>query len=109
MVSRRSGQSIATVLASRCWISNAKSYTGNRITPGVQTDGISQGEEPVFTILDSVAEREGTDPLHLPPLGEVVDTDALTALLGGGTMVSASFEYNGYEVRVDSDGGVSIG
>ena len=72
-------------------------------------DVINPGEELVFTILDSIAEREDTDPLDLPPLYEVVDTDALTALLRGGSMVSASFEYHGYEVGVDSDGGVSIG
>ena len=72
-------------------------------------DVISEGEELVFTILESIAEREDTDPLDLPPLYGVVDTDALTALLSGGTTVSTSFEYHGYEVRVGSDGVVSIG
>lgn len=74
----------------------------------MRTNVIYQGEELVFDILESVAEREDVDPLDLPPLGDVVDTDALNALLRGRTMVSASFEYCGYEVHVDSEGGVSI-
>ena len=66
-------------------------------------------ERPVDRVLAAVAAAEETDPLSLrPPLGEVVDGDALNALVAGGPDRSAAgvtvqFTYRGHDVTVDPD------
>ncbi|WP_254861978.1 HalOD1 output domain-containing protein [Halovivax gelatinilyticus] len=69
------------------------------------------GESSVTqTVVESVAEAEGIDPLELsPPLYDVVDTEALETLFadkkGLGKII---FNYKTFEVSVFSDGYVSI-
>lgn len=59
-------------------------------------------------ILASIAEREGTDILSLPPLYDAVDPDALKALVDQGGVIEISFVYLGYDVLVQGDGQVSV-
>ncbi|MFC6824061.1 HalOD1 output domain-containing protein [Halopelagius fulvigenes] len=59
-------------------------------------------------ILISVADREGTDVLSMPPLYESVDPDALEQLVAFGGVAEISFTYLGYDVTVDGDGNVRV-
>ncbi|WP_226040830.1 HalOD1 output domain-containing protein [Natrinema sp. DC36] len=59
-------------------------------------------------IIDSIAQKDGTDPLDLPPLHDSIDTDALGDLFAtttGGAERSGriEFRYAGYQVRVEFD------
>ncbi|WP_049928444.1 HalOD1 output domain-containing protein [Halopiger goleimassiliensis] len=71
------------------------------------------GEKPSLSIVNQVAAAEGIDPFDLePPLGEVVDTDALDALVASTRAeadVTVEFVYRGRPVRVDSTGTVDVG
>jgi hypothetical protein len=61
-----------------------------------------------YAVIESVAAREGVDPLHLDePLYETVNPDALDSLFRGSTG-SVVFEFHGYIVTVDSDGDVDL-
>lgn len=62
------------------------------------------------TIVETIAEAEGIDPLELtPPLYDVIDPDALADLFTDGrTIGRIIFNYNSFEVSVFSDGYVSI-
>lgn len=64
----------------------------------------------VTTILSAVADAEGTSPLDLPqPLYSVIDPDALEAIFDqNSTNVSVEFCYLSYQVRVQSDGSVTL-
>ena len=67
------------------------------------------GDEPLFAILDAVADREGVDVLELPPLGHVIDTDALSTVLADASgPVTVSFRYEGSEITVDDHGRVQV-
>lgn len=61
-------------------------------------------------VVELVAEAEGLDPTELvPPLYDVVDTEALESLFADdGTVGKVVFNYTGYEVSVFSDGYVSV-
>ena len=65
------------------------------------------------TIVEEVAEREGVDPLELPPLYEAIDPEAvatvMTDVIGDETRegVCLKFSYSGYEFMVE-DGEVQI-
>lgn len=65
---------------------------------------------PSMTVVSTVAEREGVDPMDLqPPLWDRVDPDALDRLFAdrnGGLTVE--FEYLTYTVRVEADGEVTV-
>lgn len=54
-------------------------------------------------IVERVAARENVDPLELPPLHDVVDTDALTALFANPEqrIDQVTFSYQGYDVTVE--------
>ena len=66
-------------------------------------------DEPLFAILEAVADRQGVDVLELPPLGHVVDTDALTTVLADASgPVTVSFRYEGSEITVDDRGRVQV-
>lgn len=65
----------------------------------------------VDTIALSVAAIRGCDPTELPPLGSVVDADALESLFtssNDGTDVNVGFEYAGFDVSVSSDGEITF-
>mgnify|MGYP000496680950 CR=1 FL=1 len=63
-------------------------------------------------VVKSIAEKDGTDPLDLPPLYESVDPDALDALFTPDSrepvLGKATFTHAGYEVTVAYDGEVVI-
>ncbi|MFO7925233.1 HalOD1 output domain-containing protein [Natronomonas sp.] len=66
-------------------------------------------EVPSITaILEAVAAQDGVDPMELePPLFDVVDPDALEAILSTGATaqseVTVTFEWAGYDIVVGSD------
>jgi hypothetical protein len=70
---------------------------------------------PSVSVIESVAAREGVDPMELEvPLLEVIDPDALDALVRTGNdernrpPIQVSFTYHGYNVIVTSDGLVHV-
>lgn len=67
-------------------------------------------QEPVTTtVVLAVAELDGVDPTAMEPLYEAVDPALLEALDGGGPVsADVTFDYRGYRVTVDSDGGVAV-
>lgn len=74
--------------------------------------GKSYSDTPSLAVIKEIAEEEGIDPGEVePPLGTVIDTDALNGLFteSGRTDGLVTFEYSGYRVMVDSDGDVELG
>ena len=68
-------------------------------------------EDPIPQIVDAVAEVEGVEPITLdPPLAEVVDPDAVEALVEDSTAsdLEVRFVYRGHDVVVDASGHVQI-
>ncbi|WP_226013421.1 HalOD1 output domain-containing protein [Halomicrobium salinisoli] len=67
---------------------------------------------PTDRILEALADEAGVDPVELsPPLADVVDPDALDALLERAdpdAEVAVHFEYQEYEVVARADGGVDV-
>jgi hypothetical protein len=59
-------------------------------------------------MIEALARAEGVSPKALtPPLGVVIDVDALTQLLASGT-VRVTFAYEAYSVTVTNDGDVEV-
>lgn len=59
-------------------------------------------------IVEAVARRKGIEPEELSiSLYETIDPDALDTLLAGNSM-QATFEYAGYRVTADSNGGIEL-
>lgn len=56
-----------------------------------------------LAVVERVAARENVDPLELPPLHDVVDTDALMALFDAPERCvdHVTFSYHGYDVTVE--------
>ena len=68
---------------------------------------------PSTAVVEAVADALGREPFELSPLQHHVDADALDALVAsrtgeGGDGLRVTFEYEAFEVTVDSDGGVEI-
>lgn len=63
-------------------------------------------------VVRRVAEREGVDPLDLPPLYDAADPDALDALFRGRGSDDAGdvvrFDYHGYSIAVDGSGEIEV-
>lgn len=65
-------------------------------------------------VLQRVATREGVDETALPPISDVVDTDALDALFARQWAELApveghvEFDYCGYTVHVDADRSITL-
>lgn len=63
-------------------------------------------------VVQSVAEIVERDPVTLPPLGDVVDTDSLCGVFRSAcdadSTVSVSFEYSGVVVIVHGHGRISF-
>lgn len=56
-----------------------------------------------------VAEKEGIDPLELPPVYEVIDVTALNRLISSADdSVEVEFTYTGHEVTVSGNGEVRV-
>lgn len=72
-------------------------------------------EKPSLAVIDRVAELEGEDPADLsPPLYDAIDPKALDSLFQPSdsghseTVETVRFTYHGYNVRVQSDGAVTV-
>lgn len=65
---------------------------------------------PSAGVIDAVAWCNGTDPTTLTPLQEVIDVDALDALMDAPeeAAVSITFDYEGCTVQVTGDGTLNI-
>jgi len=66
-----------------------------------------------YTLVREVAAEKGVDPETLVPLHDVIDPDALESMFddADGSMLRnghLSFNYEGFSVRVDDDGSVSL-
>ena len=63
-----------------------------------------EGVDVATRIVEGIATADKADPLEMPPLFDVVDTDALEALVANGSAdVEVVFEYAGYEVTIGGD------
>lgn len=84
---------------------NEDSITYDASTDRYYVDISIQGPDTVAdTIVFAIATITETDPITLPPLGDVVDTDALGSIFrtpgGDDPDVTVSFEYSGFLVTV---------
>lgn len=74
----------------------------------------ASNSSPTVEIVEIVADREGVDATELPPLGSVIDPDALNSLFAyspDGAPQSQGyvvFQYCGYSVAVHSDGQIIL-
>jgi len=59
-------------------------------------------------VVAEVARATGRDEITLPPLYDVIDPDALDALVDSARKVEVSFVYAGYEITVESDERISL-
>ncbi|EMA08656.1 hypothetical protein C437_08222 [Haloarcula vallismortis ATCC 29715] len=63
----------------------------------------------VTTVVQAVAATEGRPTEDLPPLGETINPDALTACItDSNTDGHVAFDYSGHRVVVDTDGTVTV-
>lgn len=76
----------------------------------VENQSVLSGQEVVVDIVETVAAAEGVDATDLePPLYEVIDPDAITALFSPPNAEGhLTFLYRGHEVAVDADGQVTL-
>ncbi|QFU84657.1 HalOD1 output domain-containing protein [Natronorubrum aibiense] len=71
-------------------------------------------DQPVsLKVVQSVAERDGVPVEELePPLHNAIDTDALDSLFRATTPEKipsmVEFSYNGYTIRIDKNGAVTV-
>ena len=65
---------------------------------------MSADSEVSVAIVEAVADRKGVDPIELPPLYHVIDTDGLEGVVDGDRAGSlqVQFTYAGYRVTVQS-------
>ncbi|WP_136716199.1 HalOD1 output domain-containing protein [Halorientalis salina] len=73
---------------------------------------LTEPETIPSAVVRAVSAETGTDPLAMPePLNDVIDADALIALLGSGPgdgSVSVTFELAGQVVTVTDDGFITV-
>jgi hypothetical protein len=65
-------------------------------------------DDLVAAVVKGVATVSGDEPLALPPLQEVIDSDALETLLAHDAEVEVTFPYAGYAVSVSSEAEVVV-
>ena len=74
------------------------------LAPGRKGYPIALGEYPSTAVVLAVADELGRDELDLPPLGDVVDPDALDTLLRRASSDAiVTFRYAGFEIDVGTD------
>lgn len=66
------------------------------------------GETVSERAVQEVAEEANCEEVELPALYEVVDPDALNALIDGMSDGEVSFRYAGHEVAIDCNEGVRV-
>lgn len=87
-------------------------YRGATDTYRAPIDG--DADSVALAVVDVVAAVAGTDPTALPPLGEVVDPDALESLVtpagtpSGTDDVRVAFTFDGHDVTVFGHGVVAV-
>ena len=59
-------------------------------------------------VVEAIADHTETDPLAMTPLGTVLDTDALDAVVESDAGVRVTFAYDEHTVLVCGDGTVSV-
>lgn len=59
-------------------------------------------------VIEAVAEATDGDPLDMEPLYDVVDPEALDCLFATAVTGHVSFQYDGHDVTVHSDGRVLV-
>lgn len=71
---------------------------------------VGEPDSVADAVVHGVAEILDRDPVTLPPLGSVVDTDSLNAVFRSAddSSVSVSFEYSGVVVIVHGHGRISF-
>jgi len=76
--------------------------TDERTTDADRTYARTDDETATEAIVTAVADATDQSPLEIRPLGEIIDTDAIDALLDGNddgeSFVALSFEYGGKRV-----------
>jgi hypothetical protein len=65
-------------------------------------------QRPSQAVVEAVASKEGVEPIEIGPLAYDIDPDALNRLVQSMDEGSITFGFEGYQVRVDSDGGVVV-
>jgi len=77
-----------------------------RATEKVRTVSASEA------VIDRIADVEGVDATELTPLYDVIDPDALDALVersdSSGSPLTVDFSYHGYDVTVTGSGVVDV-
>lgn len=74
----------------------------------------STAQSPVDRILETIAEKDNTDPAAMePPLAKVIDPDALNALLkqksvSDGDGIEIRFSYRDHTVVVTQSGDIQL-
>ena len=68
---------------------------------------------PITAIAEAIATATDCDPLHMRPLHDYVDTDALAALVTSGAsrsgeLIRVEFHYENHTVLVESDGNIEV-
>lgn len=64
---------------------------------------MSDSDATLDRILARIAEQMDCDPADLePPLGEVVDADALVQVVQSDGVRTVSFEYRGHRIEIDA-------
>ena len=73
------------------------------------TDAAADERTPSTAVIEAVAAAEGCDPQDLAsPLYAHVDPDALDSFVDSPAETCVRFQYHGYQVRVEGDGGVTV-
>lgn len=82
------------------------------VDPGQSSKRWDQAERPSIAVVEAVAAETDRDPTDVPPLQGRIDTDALDTLVTAanqtGDGVVVSFEYDGVDVSLDSDGTLDV-
>jgi len=73
-------------------------------------NGKDRGESIAHRVVTAVGQANGTDPIELRPLAEVVDPDALNQLFEthGDGEIEVQFQYEGQTIFINHTGKVSL-
>lgn len=77
-------------------------------TEAISTPGSQSREKVTEAVVSAVSEEADLSPLELEPLADILDPDALNALVECGAAVALKFTYHGFAVSVGGDGRVSV-
>lgn len=72
-------------------------------------EAVDSAETASQQVVEALARADNIDPLAMTtPLYDVIDPDALNAVLDTDSPVEVTFEYDGHTVTVESDGRVTV-